>query len=106
MGNARSDHRSVFRLWPLANRFLFGATAVALGIHVVALYLPPTQALLGMEPLGLVAWFRIVLVATINLIAVEAHKRVRYPVAVPGDRPRRRLCPIGEHGARTSDDMA
>jgi hypothetical protein len=49
----------------------------ALSIHVLALYLPPTQFILRVEPIALEAWFRIVLVASTLLVAMEVHKAVR-----------------------------
>ena len=76
-GEARSETRSLFRMSPFSNRFLVLAVAGALLIHVVALYLPLTQAILRVEPIDLDAWVRIVLVASTLLIAMEAHKAVR-----------------------------
>lgn len=76
-GNARSTSRSLFSISPVANRFLFAATAAAVGLHVTALYLPATQHLLRVAPIGLQTWFTIVLVASSLLVVVEAHKAVR-----------------------------
>ena len=76
-GNARSEHRSLFRMSPISNRFLFVGTAAALAVHVAALYLPPTQYLLRVEPISLAAWGRIFLVGAAILLAVELHKRIR-----------------------------
>jgi len=73
-GNARSERHSVFRLNPFSNRFLFAATAAALGLHVAALYLPVTQYVLRVEPIGLDAWVRIVFIALSIVVASEAHK--------------------------------
>jgi Ca2+-transporting ATPase len=77
VGNCRSERRSVFALSPWSNPFLFAATAAALLVHVAALYLPPTQFLLRVEPLDAGAWIRMALVASTILIAIEAHKLVR-----------------------------
>lgn len=68
---------SVLRRNPFSNPFLFLATATALSIHVAALYLPPTQYVLRVEPIELGAWLRIVAVATSILIAMELHKALR-----------------------------
>jgi magnesium-transporting ATPase (P-type) len=73
-GNARSETESVFRVSPFSNRLLFAATAAALGIHIAALYFPPTQLLLRVEPIEPAAWIRIVLIATSVLVAMEIHK--------------------------------
>ena len=76
-GNTRSEWRSVFRIGPFANRFLFLATAAALGVHVAALYLPTTQYVLRVEPIELQAWLRIVAVAASIIVAMELHKMLR-----------------------------
>ena len=76
-GNARSERESVFSRSPFSNRFLFVATAAALGVHVAALYLPPTQWLLRVEPIGIAAWIRIVVTAASIIVAMELHKRLR-----------------------------
>jgi calcium-translocating P-type ATPase len=77
VGNARSERRSVFRLSPFSNPFLFAATAAAFIVHVAALYLRPTQFVLRVEPIDADAWLRILLVAATILLAVEAHKLLR-----------------------------
>ncbi len=76
-GNSRSETESVFRRSPWSNKLLFVATIAALGIHVAALYFPPTQYVLRVEPIGLGAWVRIVAVATSILVAMELHKALR-----------------------------
>jgi Ca2+-transporting ATPase len=77
VGNARSERRSVLALSPWSNPFLFMATAAALLVHVVALYLPPTQVLLRVEPLDVNAWIRMGVVASTILVAMETHKLIR-----------------------------
>jgi magnesium-transporting ATPase (P-type) len=77
VGNARSADRSLLRMSPLSNPYLFVATIAAVAVHVVALYLPPMQIMLRVEPLGLGAWIRIILVAATILVAIELHKWLR-----------------------------
>jgi Ca2+-transporting ATPase len=77
VGNCRSEHRSAFTKSPLSNPFLFVATAAALLIHVGALYFPPTQVILRVEPIEAAAWIRIVAVAATIVVAVEIHKLLR-----------------------------
>jgi magnesium-transporting ATPase (P-type) len=81
-GNARSDTRSLFRMSPFSNPFLFISTVAAMAVHIGALYFPPTQFVLRVEPIDLDAWLRIVLTASTILVAVELHKflRRRWPV--------------------------
>ncbi|MCM8749309.1 HAD-IC family P-type ATPase [Thermomicrobiaceae bacterium CFH 74404] len=75
--NARSTSRSIFQISPFSNRYLFVANAASLAIHVMALYLPPTQFVLRVEPLPLELWLQILLVAVWLLVAVELHKLLR-----------------------------
>jgi magnesium-transporting ATPase (P-type) len=76
-GNARSETVSIFRKSPFSNRFLFAATVAAVSVHVAALYLPPTQYVLRVEPIELEAWLRIIAIATSIIIAMELHKALR-----------------------------
>ncbi|HLU97679.1 MAG TPA: HAD-IC family P-type ATPase [Thermobifida alba] len=80
-GNARSATQSVLRVPPHHNPFLAVATAAAVALHVVALYFPPTQVLLRVEPLEAAAWWRLVPVAAGVLVVVEAEKAVRRALA-------------------------
>ncbi len=72
--NARSEHSSIFRMRLFSNPFLLVATLGGLAVHVVALYLPPTQYLLRVEPLDLASWVKIVAVAASILVVMELHK--------------------------------
>ncbi len=75
--NMRSETRSVFQIPPLSNPYLFAAIAVSLTIHLAALYIGPAQVLLRVEPIDLMSWPRIILVAATILMVVEIHKRIR-----------------------------
>lgn len=77
VGNARSDYRSAFRVSPFSNPYLFIAVAAAFTVHVLALYLSPTQLVLRVEPIPLDAWIRIFLVGLSIVVAVELHKFIR-----------------------------
>jgi Ca2+-transporting ATPase len=79
VGNSRSEWRSVFRMSPFSNRFLIAGTAAAVGLHIAALSLPPTQAVLRVEALDPTTWLRIAAVASLVIVAVELHKRWRRP---------------------------
>ena len=78
-GNSRSAWRSVLGLNPFSNRLLLVGTAAAVGLHALALALPPTQAVLRVEVLGLGDWARIAVVASSVVLVVELHKRLRRP---------------------------
>jgi Ca2+-transporting ATPase len=77
VANARSVRRSLFRLSPVSNPLLFVATAATFLIHGLALYFPPIQFVLRVEPIGLDLWLWMVLVAATVLVAVESHKLLR-----------------------------
>jgi calcium-translocating P-type ATPase len=77
VGNSRSDSLSVLKLNPFSNRFLIIGTATALGIHILALYLPVTQFILRVEPIDLATWVRMAVVAFTVVLAVELHKLLR-----------------------------
>lgn len=77
VGNSRSETRSLFRTSPISNPFLFIATLAAFAVHVSALYLPPTQVILRVEPIEFQTWPMMIAVAATILFVVEAHKLVR-----------------------------
>jgi Ca2+-transporting ATPase len=77
VGNCRSEQRSAFAQNPFTNRLLlFGVAGSAL-LHVGAMYFPPTQQLLRLEPLALDTWLRIAAVSLSILATVELHKLLR-----------------------------
>lgn len=86
-GNARSENRSIFTVHPWANPFLFWASIGAVGLYVAALYLPPTQYILRIEPISLTAWLQAILVASSALVVVEIHKAIRRRWPRRGHRP-------------------
>lgn len=79
VGNCRSEQHSLFAKSPFANPVLFAGTLAALALHVGALYFPPTQAALRVEPLDLLTWAEILAVSLTVSAAVELHKRLRRP---------------------------
>ncbi len=95
VGNSRAESASVLAVPPLSNRVLAVGTAVALAVHVAALYLPPTQYVLRVEPIEWAAWARIVVASTAVLVVVEVDKALRRARATqpatgrPSQRPGR-----------------
>ena len=69
LGNVRSERRSAFRTNLFSNRFLLLSAITALGIHACSLYLPVTQYLLHVEPIGPTAWIRAAVVGA-SVIAI------------------------------------
>jgi magnesium-transporting ATPase (P-type) len=92
VGNSRSSTISVFRMSPASNPFLLAGTVAALVIHVGALYLPPTQFVLRVEPIEAAAWVRIVAVSATILFAIELDKWIRGHLgrAAPSPEPAER----------------
>jgi Ca2+-transporting ATPase len=82
-GNARSEWRSLLRMSPFSNRLLLLGAVSSVLVHAAALYFPPTQFVLRVEPIGVGAWVRIVLVASTILGAVELHKALRRQQTAP-----------------------
>jgi magnesium-transporting ATPase (P-type) len=76
-GNARSEHISAFRLSLFSNPVLLIAVLGAVGLHVLALYLPFTQFVLRVEPLPLGVWPMMLAVSVSVLAAVEVDKWLR-----------------------------
>jgi P-type Ca2+ transporter type 2C len=82
VGNSRSETRSLFRMNPLKNPYLFFGVIIALAVHVIALYTPFLQVVLGTEPVALETWVTLFALAVILLPVMEIHKwtwRRRYP---------------------------
>ncbi|MDR5671641.1 Cation transport ATPase [Halalkaliarchaeum sp. AArc-CO] len=77
VGECRSETRSILEKSPFSNPLLLVGTALALAIHVGALYFGPTQFLLGVEPIRLQTWLLIFVIAPVVILVVEAHKRYR-----------------------------
>ena len=77
VGNSRSETLSAFAKSPLTNRFLLIGTLGAVAIHAGALYFPPTQFALDLEPISLQAWAQIIAMALTVIAAVEIHKAIR-----------------------------
>jgi Ca2+-transporting ATPase len=71
--NARSDVRSAFHR-PFANRWLWGATLLSLGLQVSVVYLPSLQRAFGTAPLGLTDWLLCGAVGSSALWVVELRK--------------------------------
>jgi P-type Ca2+ transporter type 2C len=81
IGNARSEHTSVFRLNPRDNPVLLLGTGLALGVHLLATYTPFMQEVLGVRPIPLTQWATLLLLASNVILVMELHKwwRQRHP---------------------------
>lgn len=77
VGACRSETLSIFQKPVFSNRVLFIGAAISLAIHLGAMYFPPTQFLLGLQPLSMDTWTVILLGAPSVLVLVELHKLMR-----------------------------
>jgi magnesium-transporting ATPase (P-type) len=82
IGNCRSETISAFRLSPLKSPILLAGALTAFLVHLLALYAPPMQALLGTRPVSPRTWIVLATLALTVLGALELHKlwRRRRPV--------------------------
>lgn len=72
--NCRSEHESVFRVPLSRNWVLVGGVAAALGIHVLATYLPVMQRVLRVQPVLLEQWTYPLVLALSVLALMEVYK--------------------------------
>ncbi len=96
LGSSRSERRSVLSVPLTSNRFLLLAQVGALGAHIAALYLPVTQAILRVEPIGADAWWRLVVIASSVLVVVEVDKLLRRRSSAHRDSPSPPVSPPGD----------
>jgi P-type Ca2+ transporter type 2C len=74
VGNCRSETKSAFALSPLRSPLLFYGTIAAFLVHLLALYVPFLQGLLGTEPLSMQGWITALCVAILIVPAMEIQK--------------------------------
>lgn len=74
VGNNRSETKSAFSLSPLRSPYLLAGVMGAFGIHLLAMYFPPLQAVLQTEPVSWQTWLVLLSCALSVLIAMEIHK--------------------------------
>jgi magnesium-transporting ATPase (P-type) len=76
VGNSRSELKSVFALSPRKNRFLVGSTVAAQAIHIGAMWFPPLQPVLRVEPVSFSTYAALFGVSLTVVAASELHKRL------------------------------
>ncbi len=75
--NCRSETRSVFGVPISSNYFLVLGVVAAQGVHIIALYIPFFQEVLGFAPVSLEEWVTLLLLASIVVVVMEIYKFVR-----------------------------
>jgi magnesium-transporting ATPase (P-type) len=74
VGNCRSETKSAFAISPLRSPLLFYGTLAAFAVHLLAMYVPFLQNILGTEPLSLESWLVAIGIALLIIPAMEIHK--------------------------------
>ncbi len=74
--NCRSENKSIFRINPFSNKWLFGATFIVISLQLLAVYHPWLQKILHTVPLELGDWLIAVVVACSIIIVEEFRKSV------------------------------
>lgn len=74
IGNCRSETRSAFLVSPFKNPILLFGTLAAQAIHIGALYHPTLQKLLGVEPVSLVTWIKLLALGFSVFVVMEVYK--------------------------------
>lgn len=75
--NCRSESKSLFKI-PLANnRWLFIGIIGAQLIHIFAMYFPPMQELLNVQPVALEDWLKLFFTAGLIFVGMEVFKLFR-----------------------------
>lgn len=87
--SSRSETRSIFSIRYLSNRFLAIATPGALGVHLISMWIPGLNSLIGLAPLPISVLGLAVLGALAFLLVEEGHKltirrRARSTLPAPG----------------------
>lgn len=73
--NCRSENSSIFKMNPLSNKFLLGATFVVISLQLLAVYNPFFQKVLRTVPLSGREWFTIIIIA-LSIVVVEEVRKV------------------------------
>jgi len=82
VGNNRSETKSALAFSPLRSPYLLAGVLGALSIHIMAMYVPVFQLVLGTEPVSLKTWGMLFTLALSVFVAMEIHKITwarRYP---------------------------
>ncbi|WP_226648269.1 cation-translocating P-type ATPase [Microbulbifer variabilis] len=69
--NSRSETRSIFRQAFFSNPLLLLGTLAAQGIHILSMYSPLMQNVLGVSPVSLTLWVELLMLALLQLLAME-----------------------------------
>lgn len=74
--NCRSERRSAFRIPVSRNYFLIIGVIAAQGIHILSMYIPFMQDVLGVEPVTFEEWLIFLFIALLLIAVMEVYKFV------------------------------
>lgn len=75
--NCRSEHTSAFRV-PISNNYLLIVGVIAAqGVHILALYTPILQDVLQVQPVSLIEWLLLLVLASSIVVVMEIFKAIR-----------------------------
>jgi P-type Ca2+ transporter type 2C len=77
--NSRSESRSLFRLNPFSNPYLFLSMVGATLAQLAVIYVPGLSWLFRTEPIAPAEWLRIAAMTLTVIVLVEVHKLLRRP---------------------------
>jgi P-type Ca2+ transporter type 2C len=74
IGNCRSERKSAFAISPLHSPMLLAGAGAAFLIHLIAMYLPFMEGVLGTAPVSATTWIVSISLAISVVPAIELHK--------------------------------
>ncbi|CCQ90264.1 Cation-transporting ATPase [Nitrospina gracilis 3/211] len=77
VANCKSETRSAFSINPMNNPILLFGTLGAQGIHILTMYTPGIQEVLGVKPVFLNQWIFLLAIAMSILVVMEIYKGIR-----------------------------
>ena len=72
--NCRSETLSIFKQSFTSNRILLIGTISAQLIHIIAMYTPGLNEVLGIQPISIAHWLQLLTLALVVLLVMEIHK--------------------------------
>jgi magnesium-transporting ATPase (P-type) len=72
--NCRSERSSIFSIPFFGNPLAILSILVAQGIHIASMHIPFMQELLGIQPVQMEDWFKLLLTASLILVVMELFK--------------------------------
>ena len=78
VGNCRSEKKSLFVMNPLNNPILLFGTIAAQLFHITCMYIPSVAEVVGLSPVDLTEWTRLLALSSSVLLAMEVYKFIRF----------------------------